>query len=138
MVEFLKHFAGKVCTIVTVGELNFKFKYEQMLDYFMGVVKDITPQGVFIEHIQTKCLTFIAFPYIVAITEEQVLREDDPEQKKIIEEYRKEKPITAAKTAIPQSTSVDPVAMAKLAQEAKERWGLNPSATTSNTPHVRS
>lgn len=98
-IEKLQYFVGKPCTIFTI-EVNFRFKQEQMIDYFHGVIDSIDEHGVFLTHNIAKTKTFIALSYIVGITEEQILYEDNPEHTSIIEEYRKEKPITAAKHVV--------------------------------------
>jgi hypothetical protein len=123
----LKYFIGKACTISTV-EINFRFKEQQMMDYFMGMVESIDESGIWITHPITKCKSYIFLSRIVSISEEQILYENDPEDAKIIEEYRKEKPITAAKTVVtdrPQKTEpsfINPANLAKMAKEAKESF----------------
>jgi hypothetical protein len=113
----LQDLVGKVCTITTV-EVNFRFKPEQMMDYFMGTVEAIDDEFVWLKHPQTKCLSAVSRQYIVNIAEEQVLYEDNPEHAKIIEDYRQEKPITASKLAIP-SPFVNPKALSEMAKKAK-------------------
>jgi hypothetical protein len=117
----LRYFVGKICTISTV-QINYRFKEEQMMDYFMGFIEEIDDTWIWLTHPQTKCKSCIAIQYLVAIAEEQVLYENKPEDAKIIEEYRKEKPISAAKTAIPKSTFVNPIHLAELAKKAKENF----------------
>lgn len=119
MKESLKHFVGKPCTVTTIA-INYRFNPEQMNDYFMGMIESIDDHGILMYHASTKCKNYIFFPHIVSITEEQLLFEDNPEHAKIIEEYRKEKPITAAKTALTeQSKFINPSALAELAQRIK-------------------
>lgn len=100
-----------------------------MMDYFMGTVESIDADGVTIIHPATKCRTYVFLPYVVAIAEEQVLYENVPEHAKIIEQYRKEKPEVAARTAIPDvkqeppkpaaPTFLNPKALAEMAKKAK-------------------
>jgi hypothetical protein len=115
----LSDFVGKVCTINTV-EVNFRFKVEQMMDYFMGEVIAVDNEFVWLCHAQTKGLNAIARKYIVNISEEQVLFDDNPEHAKIIEQYREEKPITASKTTI--DPFVNPKSMADLSKKMKEAY----------------
>lgn len=122
----LQDLIGKVCTVSTV-EVNFRFKPEQMMDYFMGTVEAVDDEYIWLRHPQTKCLSAIARKYLVNIAEEQVLYENNPQHAKIIEEYRQEKPVTAAKTVIPAmppakpiSPFVDAKALAELAKKGKE------------------
>lgn len=117
----LQDLVGKVCTVTTV-EVNFRYKPEQMMDYFMGTLESVDDEFLWLRHPQTKCLSGIARRYLVNIAEEQVLYEDNPEHAKIIEAYRQEKPISAPKTAIPPQTPkfVNPKALAEIAKKAKE------------------
>lgn len=124
MKEYFKYFTGKPCTITTV-QVNFRFKEEQMMDYFMGIVETIDDHGIWIVHPMTKCRSYILMPHIVSISEEQVLYEGNPEHAKIIEQYRKEKPITAAKTIIAEQRTenfVNPAALADIAKRAKQAF----------------
>ncbi len=118
--QSLDYFVGKVCTITTM-EINFRFKPEQMMDYCMGTLESIDDNGIMLVHIQTKCKTYIMMDKIVSIAEEQVLLENNPDHAKIIEDYRKEKPVIAAKTVIP-SNKIDPAGLAELARKAKENY----------------
>lgn len=126
----LSDLVGKVCTVSTV-EVNFRFKPEQMMDYFMGTVEAVDDEFIWLRHPQTKCLSGIARKYLVNIAEEQVLYEDNPDHAKIIEEYRQEKPVTAAKTVLTTSPTnppsptqfVNPKQLAELAKKAKESFG---------------
>lgn len=132
MKDSLKYFVGKACTITVSAELNFRFKEEQMMDYFMGIVEQIDDYGIWITHVVTKCKTYIFLSRIVSISEEQMLFEDNPEHAKIIQEYRQEKPISAAKTAVTDKPStginplsyVNPANLAKIAKDAKEAFKL--------------
>lgn len=117
----LQDLLNKVVTVSTV-EVNFRFKPEQMMDYFMGMLETIDDEFLWLRHPQTKCLSGIARKYIVNIAEEQVLYEDNPEHAKLIQEYRQEKPITAPKLAIPPSQFVNPKALAEIAKKAKESF----------------
>ena len=122
MKDFAKFFIGKPCTVTTL-QINFRFKEEQMMDYFMGIIDDIDEHGILMTHPITKCKNYIFFPHIVSIAEEQVLYEDNPEHAKIIEEYRKETPLTAPKRTITaESQFVNPAAMANIAKKAKEAF----------------
>lgn len=117
----LKYFVGKVCTVTTVG-INFKFQYEQMLDYFSGKIESIDNDGIVMIHNTTKCSNYIFLKYVVSIAEEQVLYEDNPEHAELIKEYEKEKPITAKKMKIPEeipnSPYVDPSALQQMLKKA--------------------
>jgi len=128
MKEFLKYFLGKPCTITTI-QINFRFKEEQMMDYFMGIVEDIDDHGVLVVHPLTKCKSYIFFPHVVSICEEQILYENNPEHAKIIEEYRKEKPITSVKRVVTEqptpkepSPYINPIALTEIAKKAKEAF----------------
>ena len=127
MKEYFKYFVGKAVTVTTV-QINFRFKEEAMTDYFSGILEIIDEKGMWLLHSVTGSRTFILYPHIVSVTEEQMLFEDNPEDAKIIEEYRKEKPLTAAKRAInptPQpkgSSFVNPAVLAEIAKKAKQSF----------------
>jgi hypothetical protein len=124
MNDYLKYFVGKACTVTTI-QINFRFKEEQMMDYFMGIIDEITPLGIIMTHPVTKCKNIIFFPHVVSISEEQVLYENNPDDAKIIEQYRKEKPLTASKTLVhPQlgKQFVNPTALNEIARKAKESF----------------
>jgi len=118
----LNYFIGKACTICTVM-INYRYKPEQMFDYFMGFIESIDEKGMLITHPVTKCKSYIFLAHIVSISEEQVLYEDDPKDAKIIEEFRAEKPLTAQKTTINQKEKfMNPERMAEVARKAQERF----------------
>jgi hypothetical protein len=83
MKEYFKYFKGKACTITTV-QVNFRFKAEQMTDYFSGVIEQIDEHGIWLVHAITGLRSYILFPHIVSVTEEQILYEDNPEHDKNI------------------------------------------------------
>ncbi len=112
----LSDLVGKVCTVSTV-EVNFRFKAEQMMDYFMGFVESIDEEFVWLRHTQTKCISAIARKYIVSIAEEQILYDANPEHAKIIEEYRKEKPDSI------KNAFVNPKALSDLTEKMKNTYG---------------
>jgi len=125
MKEYFKYFVGKAVTVTTV-QINFRFKEEAMADYFTGILEIIDEKGMWLLHPITKSRTFILYTYVVSVTEEQMLFEDNPEHAKIIEEYRQEKPLTAAKRAVtptPQlkePSFVNPAALAEMAKKAQQ------------------
>lgn len=117
----LNYFVGKYCTISTT-QINFRFNPEIMISYFSGFINEIDTAGILMTHHITQKKNFIKWEHVVGIHEEVVLREDDPQAKKIIEQYKKEKPETAAKMAVPPETSqfVNPKQLAEVAKKAKE------------------
>lgn len=127
MKEYFQYFKGKTVTVTTV-QINFRFKEEQMTDYFSGFLEILDDKGMWLLHLITNTRTFILYQHIVSVTEEQMLFEDNPEHAKIIEEYRKAKPLTAAKHAVPPmkmqeaSPFVNPAALAEMAKKAKQAF----------------
>lgn len=112
----IKYCEKKYCTIIT-RDVNWHYKVEQMIDYFCGFVEKVDSDCVVIMHPTTKCKTFIRLDQIVAIAEEQFLSESVPEEKKIIEEYRKEKAVI-----IPKSEFLDHKKLAEMAKKGKEMF----------------
>jgi hypothetical protein len=123
MKEYFKYFVGKAVTITTV-QINFRFKEEAMADYFSGILEIVDDKGLWLLHPITKTRTFILHPYIVSVSEEQMLFEDNPEHAKIIEEYRQTKPLTAAKRAVAPTKEpfVNPAALAEMAKKAQQAF----------------
>ena len=115
----LKYFIGKPCTISTI-EINFRFKPEQMNDYFVGIIESIDDTGISMYHPITKCKNYIFLKYVVAIAEEQILYEDNPEHAEIIKEYKKEKPITAAKNTLPPDKFIHLQVLSDLAKKVNQ------------------
>lgn len=118
MLEELKYFVGKACTITTT-QINYRFKDEIMMDYFSGVIDKITDNGILVTHPQTGSKNFIFLKYVVSISEEQMVFEDDPQYKEIVEEYRQKKPELAEKTKV-NNKFVDLSALTEIAKKAKE------------------
>lgn len=83
-----------------VKDINWHFKVENMMDYYTGIVHTIDESYIWTEHPQTHCKNCIALEHVISIAEEQFLSEQNPEHKQIIEEYRKEKPLSAEKTKV--------------------------------------
>lgn len=136
-IEGLKYFLGKPCTVSTVA-INWRFNVEPMMDYFVGIINNIDDQGLTLTSTHTQCRSYIFLKHVVSISEEPVLYEDNPEDKKIIDEYRTRKPTVAAKATMPVPENqpivaspppppppkfVDPQSLTKLAKKAKEVYG---------------
>lgn len=74
MVNELKYFIGRVCTVTTTP-INFPFKTRQMVDYFTGVITEIHTKGIMMTHPLTGSKSYILMKHIVSISEEQVMDE---------------------------------------------------------------
>jgi len=79
----LAYFIDKVVTILTVGTAkNFpsdevgEFQHSQ---YFTGLVKDITNNQIWVEHLIHKTISVIFVPHVVGIFEEMPVSDDHPE-----------------------------------------------------------
>jgi len=118
MNENLNYFIDKYCTITTV-QINYRFKYEQMVDYFMGRIDAINENGILVTHPITKCKNYIFLSHIVSIVEEQYTEDSE-----IIEQYKKENHAIKASIPIPKDNTpyVDPKGMAELAKKAREAF----------------
>lgn len=117
------YFIGKVCTITTV-QINFRFQEDPMMAYFNGIIEAIDDKIIILVHPQTKCKNLINREHVVGIHEEQILYEEVPEHAKIIEEYKTQKPISAAKNTIPADVVneyVNPRAMSELAKKMSKK-----------------
>lgn len=72
----LKYFENKIATIF-VGPINRKFDEKTMIEYFVGLVTKIDDNGIWYEHLTTKCRNFIFYNQIVSISEELVKNKSD-------------------------------------------------------------
>lgn len=119
-------FVGKVCTILTTTIAKTDFKDQQFSDFFTSIIESLDEDGIFAKHHMTGCLNFYTWAHIVGILEEQIILEDDPKYKEIMNEVKKA-PVEYQQTIVPidpnASPFVDPDLMASLAQQAKEAQG---------------
>lgn len=113
-------FVGKVCTILTVSVSKSNFTDIQLADFFTGLVESLDEDGVMLRHHLTGLRNFYVASQVVAILEEQVISEDDPNYQKVVEEIKKApKDKTPVVTQVnPQKSAfVDPAMMAQLAKQ---------------------
>jgi hypothetical protein len=113
-------FIGKVCTILTVSVNKTNFTDVQMADFFTGIVESIDEDGVMLRHHLTNMRNFYVSSQVVAILEEQVISEDDPNYKQVVDEIKnsREKSPVVAQVKPQKSSFVDPAMMAQLAKQA--------------------
>lgn len=114
----LQYFVGKVCTVFIGGILSRQFNERQFADYFVGVVDQITDNGIFTTHPVTGCKNFYALSSVVAICEEQVLDPNKPEEAELIRELKEQG--VAPDLVRNDSPYADIDVMADLAKQAKE------------------
>lgn len=82
----LNEFKGKVCSILTTPiqrKLNNK---EEEIQYFVGVIEEITKDGVFMTQIATGLKGYFNLNNIIGIFEEEVLDPSILNDNKIVEE----------------------------------------------------
>jgi hypothetical protein len=93
----LEYFIGKICTVFTV-QTNRDFKSENpqtfpqpVFHYFVGRVVEVNQKGVMIEQWNNakKLKTFFFIDHIVSISEEEILNPSNPDDKQIIDEYKR-------------------------------------------------
>lgn len=111
-------FVGKVSTILTTTISKTNFQDQQFSDFFSVIIESIEEDGIFAKHYLTGCKNFYSWNYVVGILEEQVISENDPKYKEIMEEVKKV-PTEAKKNIQPVNPYVDPDAMAKLVNQSK-------------------
>lgn len=88
-VEELQYFVGKVCTIITTS-MNRNFNELIAREHFAVLVTKITQDGIWGVHpYNHEILNFFNMQYIISIHEEYVIDPNNPEHKKLIEEYQK-------------------------------------------------
>lgn len=115
----LEYFVRKVCTIF-VTEMPKHFTTQNFNDYFVGFVEFINEDGVMTTHPVTGCKNFFPYPYILGISEEQMLDPSKPADAELIKEIREKgiKPSMEVKESPTQFADID--IMADLARQAKE------------------
>lgn len=111
-IKKLQHFVGKICTVITNNINKNDFSLEQFCNIFTCMIDSIDSDGISGIHPLTKCRNFFFLDKVVAIVEEQTIKEDHPEYKEILQEVKKS-PLAN------NSPFIDPEIMANLANQAK-------------------
>jgi hypothetical protein len=75
----LDYFKNKIVTIFT-SPINRQFSEQELLEYFVGKITSIDDNGIWYEHLKTKCLNFIFYDKITSISEERFISADQAEQ----------------------------------------------------------
>lgn len=83
-------FAGKVVTIITLGTNKPNIPDTQFADFYTGVLEEMDEDGIILTHLLTACKSFFALSGVVAIMEEQVLDENNPENKEEIQKIKEQ------------------------------------------------
>ncbi len=127
----LSYFQDKMCTIFTV-QINRNFKEEnpatypqQMHEYFMGWVEGIDEYGIMLKQIKGNRRTYIFYTNIVSIAEEEVLYANNPEDAKIIDNFKTtakeaEKELEKYKVETKDGPFVDIESLSKLSDMQKK------------------
>lgn len=82
----LNHFKGKVCSILTTPIQRKLSNKEEEIQYFVGVIEEITKEGVFMTQIATGLKGYFNISNIIGIFEEEVLDPSILNESKIVEE----------------------------------------------------
>jgi hypothetical protein len=69
----LNYFKGKVCSILTTPIQRKLSNKEEEIQYFVGVIEEITKEGVFMTQIATGLKGYFNINNIIGIFEEEVL-----------------------------------------------------------------
>lgn len=113
-------FKGKICTILTqsINKSNFKDD-RQFSDFFTVIIDSIDEHGIQAKHCITGCIGYYFLSHVVAILEEQVVSQDDPQYEDIIKEIKKD---PENKIVLPPNKVefVNPDIMDQLSQKAQE------------------
>lgn len=87
-IEHMQYFVGKVCTIIT-SQINRQFNEQIARDHYAIRVGEVTIDGIWGVHPEHDIVSFFPMTHIVSIHEEMELDVDNPEHKKIIDDYEK-------------------------------------------------
>jgi len=120
----LQEFIGKVCSVLTSSVAKQNFTDVQFSDFFVGIIEDISEDGIFAKHPMTGCLCFYSWPHVVGIFQEQVITQTDPQYENILSEIKKSPPeqqvnIVPVNPMSENSPYVDADILANLAKQAE-------------------
>lgn len=96
-IKNLEYFIDKICTIFTVS-CNRNFKEENpatypqpVFHYFVGKILDIDDKGILLQQWNSdkKLRSFFFLDHVISISEEELLNPQNPEDAKIIDQYKK-------------------------------------------------
>jgi hypothetical protein len=80
--QSLNYFVGKIVTLL-VPPINRPLDDKGMLSYFLGRVTKIDNFGLWYEHLETGCKSFIFFHNLISIAEEVFVEKETEKQEKI-------------------------------------------------------
>lgn len=124
MKNTLDYFKNKICTIFTTST-NRDFKSENpktfpqpIFHYFVGRLIEVENKGVWIEqwNSKKKLRSFFFFDHIIGICEEEVLNPNDPEDSKLINDYKKANEIVHKQEKEEESQYIDIESLSKITQ----------------------
>lgn len=127
MKNSLDYFKNKICTVFTVP-FNRDFKSENpktfpqpMFHYFVGKVTDIDTKGIWLEqwNSKKKLMSFFFFDHIVSICEEEILNPNDPEDSKVINDYKKANEIAHKQEQEEENQYIDIDSLSKMTEIKK-------------------
>ena len=87
-IEHMQYFVGKVCTIITT-QINRQFDERIARDHYAIRVGEITVDGIWGVHPEHDIVSFFPMDHIVSIHEEMELNMNNPDHRKIVDEYEK-------------------------------------------------
>ena len=115
----ISYFKGKLVTVF-LRTINRDFKTEipnaypkPLYRYFMGVVEDMTPDGILIQQATNGLKAFYLWDSVAGIAEEELLDPDNPEDAEKIKEFVKPPEVQLPST-------IDAEALSKLAERMKQ------------------
>lgn len=83
----LQRFVGKVCSVIS-SPINRHFEEMIAREHFVVRVDEINPDGIWGAHpYNPDLVSFFALPHVVSVHEEVELNPNNPEHKRMIEEY---------------------------------------------------
>lgn len=124
MKNTLDYFKDKICTIFTIPT-NRDFKSENpktfpqpIFHYFVGRLVEIENKGIWIEqwNSKKKLRSFFFFDHIIGICEEEILNPNDPEDSKLINDYKKANEIAHKQEKEEESQYIDIESLSKMTQ----------------------
>ncbi len=98
--KVLQQFVGKPCSIFVEPNAR-QLNEKQAINYYLGVVESVDADGVLMRHPGTGCRNFFFMRYVVGLCEEEILDPNNPDDAKVIEQYKKQVDKEEAKQPAP-------------------------------------
>ena len=91
-IKRLQELKNRVCSILTTSVSKSNISDQQFADFFVGIIDEVSEDGIWMRHPMTNCISFFAINHVVAVLEEQVINQQDEKYEEILAEVKKAPP----------------------------------------------